>query len=312
MNILIAGGTGFIGTALIKHWHGDHRLTVLGRSIDKIKSHFSDLDKIAAMDWDAFKSKDTAWLEEFDLVINLCGASIGDKRWSKSQKQILLSSRIEPTNKLATALAACVKSPRFFSASAVGYYGLQPPVDDSLPDALDEDSKPVEPADDFLSAIGKQWEAACQPALDAGVVVSLLRFGVVLDKSGGALPKIAMPYYVCLGGPMGSGDQPLSWISLNDLIRAFDFLLAYPEVSGPINMTAVQCVKQKEFAHSLGRALHRPAFLPMPGPVVELLFGQMGRELLLSGQHVIPTRLLKAGFEFQYPDLDSALTDIYT
>ncbi len=138
-----------------------------------------------------------------------------------------------------------------------------------------------------------------------------MRFAVVLDKHGGALPQIAMPFKFFMGGPVGSGRQAFSWISLIDLCRAIEFLIDHDNITGAVNLVAPKCIKQKELAHALGRVLHRPSWLRLPAFIVKLLFGEMGEELLLSGQHVVPTRLLTAGFKYNYPDIDSALEGIY-
>ena len=311
MKRIIAGGTGFIGSALVKHWQTQNlELIVLGRDQQKIQKIFGD--QVTAMDWKTFAAQSQQLCREVDCIINLCGASIGSRRWSPARKKLLIESRVKPTQTLAQACASCGEhAPRLFNANGIGIYGIQKRLTANLPAACDENTPLPEPPTDFLSSLGALWEAATQPAIDAGVKVIRLRFGVVLDRSGGALPRLALPFRFGLGGIVGSGEQPFSWITLVDLLQIFDFLIAHPEVTGAINCVSMQTVKQKEFAHNLARTLHRPCWLPMPATLIKLLFGQMGRELLLNGQHVVPTRLTELGFQFQYPDLDAALDFIY-
>lgn len=306
MRYIIAGGTGFIGRALTKHFlAGEHEVTIIGRSAEKIQSAFDDT--VQAVTWDQFKADPSTYLQQCDAVINLTGAGIGDKRWTEKRKDVIIASRVESTECIASACAQLGDhAPRYLNASAIGIYGLQKHSRANLPEPLTEAS-PVAQHDDFLSRVGLAWEAASQLAPK----VTQLRFGVVLDKSGGALVKYALPFQLFVGGKIASGQQAISWISLHDLIAAIDFILARPELTGPINLVAMQAVKQEAFAHSLARALHRPCWLPMPGFVMKLLYGQLADELLLQGQHVIPERLLTAGFQFKHPDVDAAFADIY-
>lgn len=311
MKIIIAGGTGFIGQALTQRWLAqEHQITVLGRDKAKVKALFAD--KVTAIDWQEFETQQTPLLKDCDAIINLCGANIGAKRWSQQRRQEILDSRIKPTKTIATACAQLqTDSPRLFNASAVSYYGLAANTDNGLPTAHDEEEEKIKPSNDFLSTIAHAWEKACQPAVDADIPLTNLRFAVVLAKHGGALPQMALPFYFGMGGRIGSGKQSFAWISLHDLCRAFDFLLQHPELKGPINLVAPKCIKQIELAHALGRAMHRPSLIPMPAWLLTTIFGDMAKELLLSGQHVVPTRLLDAGFTFDHADIDTALQAIY-
>jgi uncharacterized protein (TIGR01777 family) len=189
---------------------------------------------------------------------------------------------------------------------------LQQQFPDDLPPKLDEHT-PLDfnNAPDFLSCVGRAWEKATRPLSESGVRVVNLRFGVVLAKKGGALPRIALPFYLFIGGKVGTGQQPFSWIQLDDVIRAFDFLMQNRELSGPINLVAPQCVTQQELAKAIGKVLHRPSVVPMPSIILKLFFGSMAQELLLEGQNVYPQRLLAAGFDFKCPDIESALKHIY-
>ena len=243
-------------------------------------------------------------------MINLTGASIGEKRWSGERKREILDSRVKPTRMLAEYCAELKEqSPVLLNASAVGVYGLQPEVADGLPPALDETTKiNFNESTDFLSAVGRRWEQMLQIAEQAGVRVVKMRFGVVFGPNGGALVKMKLPFLFYLGGPIGSGQQPFSWVSLFDLIHAVKFLLNHSDIKGPVNIVSPNCITQKTFAKTLGEVLEKPSILPMPGLLLKLALGQMAKELLLSGQHAKPKVLLENGFEFQYADLKKALT----
>lgn len=311
MHYLIAGGTGFIGQALTHRWlQAGHEVAILGRSRDKITQLYNA--KVTAVEWSELASKGSSFLKEFNAVINLAGASIGESRWTEARKQEIVESRVTPTHRLAELCAQLgAESPPLFNADGVGVYGSQPPLKSGLPEAMDEDTPIVlQIAPDFLAKVGRLWEMATTNAIEAQVRVIKMRFGVVLAQEGGALPQMSLPFKFFLGGPMGSGRQPLSWITLVDLCAAIDFLLTRHDFAGPVNLVAPGCVIQKQFAKALGKALHRPAIVPMPAFVLKFL-GQMGEELLLSGQNVYPKRLLELGFRFQYPDIDSALSFIY-
>lgn len=306
MQRIIAGGTGFIGQALAHDWlAAGIDVTIIGRDESKIKACFGDT--VRALTWDDFKKNPTSFLSNCDCIINLTGAGIGDKRWRPARKKIILKSRIESSELIAKACAELKdKAPRYLNASAIGIYGLQESLEANLPAPFSEESQIKEPTD-FLSEVGVAWEKATQAAPD----VVNLRFGVVLDKSGGALVPLARPFHFFIGGKIGTGQQAFSWISLVDLIAAINFILSKPALKGAINLVAMQAVKQAELAQSIGRALHRPCWLPVPGFVLRVLYGQLADELLLRGQHVIPARLLAEGFQFKQPDLDSALTALY-
>ena len=307
MKIVIAGGTGFIGKHLTQHLlTNKHEVTILGRSVNKIKNCFND--KVIALSWEQLTPD---ILSDQQLIINLTGATIGEKRWSAKRKQEILTSRLKATSILA-ALCAELKeqSPTLFNTSAIGVYGLQKSQANTLPPAFDETTKiNFSEAPDFLSEVGRKWEQACQPAIDANVRVVKMRFGVVIDKSGGAFKQLALPFYFGLGGPIGSGQQPFSWVSLTDLIRAIDFLIEHKEISGPVNIVSPGCVTQKELATAIGTALHRPSFIPMPGFILKFIYGQMAEELILKGQHVKPNKLIAAGFKFKHETLLSVLSE---
>ncbi len=312
MQIMIAGGTGFIGQALCNHFLAkNHDITIIGRDPDKI--HLLYKQRVKALTWSQIDDDPTC-LKSADFLINLNGESIGEKRWSETQKHIIVASRIPISSLLATHCAQLGSAaPALLNASAIGVYDLQTGVANELPIAFDENT-PIDFAanPNFLARVGRLWELATQPAKDAGVRVVNMRFAPVLGKSGGILAKLKLPFSLCMGGPIGSGQQPFSWIAMADVIGIIDFLIEHTDIEGPINFVAPECVTQKQFAQTLGSALNRPSFMPTPKFVLKGLFGEMAEELLLKGQHVKPSRLLEFGYQFQYPKLDLALNEIFT
>lgn len=310
MKILIAGGTGFIGQSLIKRFLAQNKqITVLGRNYSKIKRCFGD--QVDPLDWDDFKRDDVQLCKDQDVIINLCGARIGSKRWTEKRKQTIISSRVNTSLAIAKACAKLGnQAPRWLNASAVGIYGLQTQLKDEPPLPFTELSNLHIASTDFLSKVAHAWEETTLEAETAGVNVIKLRFGVVLAKHGGALAQIALPFKLFVGGRIGSGKQPFAWIALADLISAFNFILDRPKISGAINLVAPHCIVQQQLAKALGKTLHRPSLIPTPGWALKLMFGEMADALLLNGQQVAPKRLLELGFKFKYPKIDSALTQI--
>jgi uncharacterized protein (TIGR01777 family) len=240
-----------------------------------------------------------AGVREADAVVHLAGENLFAKRWSAKQKQILWSSRYDGTRKIATLVAAR-KPACFISASAVGYYGASD-------DRVLQEGAPR--GQGFLADLCADWEAATDAAPEAGVRTSIVRIGVVLGRGGGALAKMLPPFKLGLGGPLGDGKQWVSWIHIEDLASLIAFLLENPKASGVFNATAPQAVTMKELARALGRALHRPAILPAPAPMLRLALGEVA-DILLTGQRVEPRRAREAGFKFKFGDIDSALRDI--
>jgi len=238
-------------------------------------------------------------LEGATSAIHLSGASVAAHRWTDSYKEEVTSSRVDSTRRLATVLAALRRPPQvFLVASAIGIYG------DRGGDVLDE-SSPT--GNGFLAEVCRQWEAAAQPAVQAGIRVVHLRFGVVLGPGHGALQQMLPPFRVGLGARLGSGEQWMSWVSLADAVAAILFAMDCAELSGPLNVTAPNPVTNAEFTRALGRQLHRPAFLTVPAFAVRLLFGQMADEALLASARVEPAKLTAAGFQFSLPEIDEAL-----
>lgn len=300
MNILIAGASGFIGTILANHLSKNHKITVLGRKLERLKSTFSK--DLRPLTWDKLKTHNP---KEYDLIINLSGSSIGEKRWSPKVKKELIDSRTKTNQQLIEWLMTADAHPRFFCANAIGIYGAH----DASADFFDEESPLVSSSNDFLQYIGLTWEQSLKKAIDFGIPVTTLRFGVVLKKGHGMMSKLELPFRLGLGSVLGGGNQVLSWVYYKDLILAIDFLIAHQEVTGPVNITSPYPVTQKEFAHLLAKALQRPLFFKTPGFLVKILFGEMGDYLLLKGQRVLPKRLSELGFKFTYPRIESVLIE---
>jgi hypothetical protein len=239
----------------------------------------------------------------FDVVINLAGQGIADKRWSKSVKQALIDSRINTTKDLYSYLKdVLVKPDVFISGSALGFYGVQP-SDTKIDETGEVDNC-------FSSKLCQQWEAEAQKIEALGIRTCYLRTGIVLGNNGGALAKMLPPFKLGLGGPIGSGKQWMSWIHRDDLIGMINFAIECETVSGAINGTAPEPVINKDFTKTLAKVLKRPAFFPMPAIIVKLLFGQMGDELLLAGKRVVPAKIIQAGYHFKFKTLESALRDV--
>ena len=289
MNILISGASGLIGKALTSYLRAQgHLVHILSRN-----------DSGAVMTWQPEKNQITLDPNvTLDAVINLNGVNIGDKPWSKQRKLDIVNSRIDSTRLLAETCAALPKPPSvFINASAIGFYG------DSGSTVVDESS----PAgDNFLTEIVTTWEDAAKPAVRANIRTVFIRSGVVLSKEAGALQKMLLPFKLGLGGRVGSGEQYMSWISLEDEVRAIDFILNNADINGPVNLTSPNAVTNTEFTQTLARCLNRPSLLPMPEFIIKLLFGEMGELLLLGGANVMPTALLNKGFQFKHADLEQA------
>lgn len=311
MDIIIAGGTGFIGRELVDHFvSSSYQVSVISRDAEKIFQIFGN--KVKNLTWKQLQQQGSQSLKGANILINLAGANIGSKLWSVQRKQEILSSRIDTTSQLAKWCSQLGKSaPSLLNASAIGVYGLQEACVFGLPPALDE-KIPIDynSAPDFLAKVARAWEKATWVAKDAGVRVVNMRFGVVLGKQGGALKQLVLPFKYFVGGKIGSGQQPFSWIALDDLIKAIDFIINHNEITGPINLVAPQSVTQNEFAKLVGKILHRPTKMVLPAWLLKLITGQMAEELLLRGQHVIPKRLLEEGFVFSYDSLEKALVSI--
>jgi hypothetical protein len=302
MRILLTGGTGFIGRPLVAALMRDgHAAVTLSRR------HTPPLDWPAGAELLPWSGPPSAIPQEalagVDAVINLAGASIGEGRWTKRRKDLLFSSRILTTRALVDRIAVASARPKvLISASAVGYYG-------SYDNDGAEFTEAARPGSDFLATLCSHWEDEARKIVRHGVRLCLLRFGVVLDRDGGALPRMMLPFKFGAGGPVGSGQQVISWIHRADTVGLIRFALATERFSGPINATAPEPVQSRQFATLLGRAMHRPAFMPTPAFALRLALGEMA-DLALRGQRVLPTRALEFGYPFRYPDLEAALRAI--
>jgi uncharacterized protein len=309
MRIVIAGGTGFIGSPLAEVYAEEgHDVRVLTRSLpDGDARHDPGTGKpgITRVGWRPSGAAG-AWapvVDDADAVINLAGESISEGRWTPQRKAALRDSRILATKSVVEAIRAAAIPPRvFISSSAVGYYGT------SGSEPKTEESKP---GDDFLSHVAQDWEAEARKAEGTGTRVVLLRTGVVLEKSGGALPRMITPFRFFVGGPIGSGRQYISWIHRLDVLEMIRWIVETPAVIGPVNATAPHPVTSREFARALGSALRRPSLLPAPAFALKAMFGEMAEALLLGGQRVIPAQAQAHAYHFRYPEIDIAMRGIF-
>jgi uncharacterized protein (TIGR01777 family) len=295
MRILIGGSHGLVGTALIKSLEtGGHEVFRLVRHAPQAKTE---------IEWSPDRySIALARIEGFDAVVNLAGESIAEGRWTDEKKRRIRESRVKGTKLLGDALANLASPPKtFICASAIGYYGNRGD------ETLTEESAP---GDDFLAQVCVEWEKATALATEKGIRVVNARFGVILDKNGGALKKMLPPFRMGVGGKIGSGKQWMSWIALADVVGALTFALATESVRGPVNFVAPNPVTNAEFTKTLGKILSRPTLFPIPAFAVRLLFGEMGEALLLGSQRVKPERLKSTGYQFQYSQLEPALAAI--
>jgi uncharacterized protein len=292
MRILVSGGTGFIGEALCPQLAQDgHDVVVWSRQTDPE----------VAQGVRAIQHLDELTGPSPDAIINLAGASIADGRWTEARKRLLVDSRVDTTRKLVEWMRGMESPPKaLISASAVGYYGEQ---GDRI---ITEDTPPTA---GFTHDLCEQWENEALKAEALGVRVCLVRTGVVLDRDGGALAKMLLPFKMGAGGRLGSGKHYFPWIHRADIVAIYQWLVENEHASGPYNASAPNPVTNAEFTRALGKTLKRPTLFPMPEPVLRLLFGEMS-ELLLVSNRMMPTRLLDEGFEFRYPELNRALRAI--
>lgn len=290
MRVAISGATGLIGSALVADLRGDADVVRLVR-----RPATSD-DELS---WNPGGSGlDPAALHDVDAVIHLSGAPVAARRWTPARKAVLRSSRIDSTRALAVAMAAASPAPSvLICGSAIGYYGQ---TGDRVVDET------AAGGSGFLADLVRDWEGATETASAAGIRVVNLRSGVVLARQGGMLGALMLPFRLGLGAKIGSGRQYLTWISLADEVRAIRFLLEHDQLSGPVNLTAPEPVTNAAFTSALASALHRPALLSLPAPLVRGVLGEVSDELLGSVR-AVPARLTEAGFNFRYPDLASAL-----
>ena len=296
MRVLISGGTGLIGSALIKYLvkNGD-TVDILTRSPgQKVPS-----EKVSYLYWDGKTLGEwQSSIETADAVVNFAGENIGSGRWSEARKESIIESRENTGQILAEAIRLAKNKPEvFIQASAIGIYGTS------------EDAKFDEKSalgNDFLSGVGRKWEDSSKSVETLGIRRVLLRTGIVLDLNEGAFPKMLLPFRLFIGGPIGSGKQWVSWIHLDDEVRIIDFILKNPQISGPVNAVAPNPVTNAEFGKTLAKLIHRPYWIPVPAFALKLILGEMST-LVLDGQYVYPKKLIESGYNFKFSTLPGAL-----
>jgi uncharacterized protein (TIGR01777 family) len=298
MKVLVAGATGFLGRPLCGElYRRGHLVVAVSRSSERAAQLLGP--SVETIGWDS-KEIATA-VASSDAIVNLAGEPIAARRWSAAYKEKLRSSRVDSTRKVVEAMRASGRPNQVLvNGSAVGYYG------DRKNETITEQSPPGQ---GFLSELCVRWENEAREAEELGARVALARTGIVLGEDGGALEKMLPPFKLGIGGPLGSGNQWLPWIHRADVIRIIVWLLETPTASGPFNVTAPEPVTMRGFAKALGRALHRPAVLPVPGFVLRAIVGEMA-ESLLTGQKALPRAAEKLGFQWSYPTLESALNNL--
>ena len=290
MRVLVTGASGLIGSALVGS------LEAAGHGVTRVvRSAPRDSEVL----WDpAAGTMDAGRMEGHSAAVHLAGEPVTG-RWTSAKKARILGSRLHGTQLLSSTLAGLKPPPAVLvCASAVGFYG------DRGSETLDEESNQ---GSGFLPQVVRAWEAAAGPARAAGIRVVHLRFGIVLSRRGGSLPRMLLPFHLGLGGPVGSGSQFISWVALDDAVRAIMHAIEKNRLAGPVNVVSPNSVTSREFARTLGRVLRRPAFCRIPACMIRLILGEMGRELLLSSIRAVPARLLASDFIFRYLALEGAL-----
>jgi uncharacterized protein (TIGR01777 family) len=298
MKIVLTGGTGFIGRRLIEELlNVDHDVVLLTR-----RRRLDFPSAVHQEEWDA--KTVGVWCRVMNgagAIINLTGESLAAQRWTQEQKKRIISSRLNATRVVIEALRRESRKPSvLINASAIGYYG-------DIPDGTVKEDHPH--GSGFLAETCTLWEAEALKAEDIGIRVALMRIGVILGKDGGIIKKMLLPFRLFVGGRIGSGRQWLSWIHLDDAVRAILHVLNTPALDGPINITAPEPVTMNQFCLALGNVLKRPSWIPVPDFVVRLAVGEMS-EMVLTGQRVVPQKLLEQGFNFRHSNLLEALESI--
>ena len=299
--ILVTGATGLIGRELCKELflHGDE-LTIFSTNVEKAKVVLPFAKEV--VEWKDYEKDYSSYLEGKDAVIHLGGASVAGKRWNQSYKKEIYDSRVNTTRNLVTSIEKCERKPEvFISASAIGFYGER---GDSI---LSEISSA---GSDFLSHVCADWEKASEPLEILNVRRAIVRTGIVLSPNDGALKKMLLPFKLFVGGSLGNGEQWFSWIHLADIISLYLFLLDNKNLKGIFNAISPEPVQMKTFARTLGKVMHKPSLFPVPKFILKLVMGESASAILAS-QKVKPEALLKAGFKFNYEDLESALRDLF-
>ena len=296
MKIAITGGTGLVGRALTNELiRSGHEVYILTREVKKQNS--SD---VKFVQWLNSGDQPENQLEGIDAIVNLAGATING-RWTEEYKQKIIDSRIKATTEVKRIIKSLKNKPDVLvNASAVGFYGT------SMTGEFNEQS---DPGNDFLADTVRRWEAAASEVKEFGTRVVLSRFGLILDKNGGALPRMILPYKFFGGGKVGTGDQLLSWIHITDVVSGLVFALESSKLEGPVNFVAPSPLTMDQFGRTLSKVMQRPHWLPVPSFALKIALGEMSM-LVLEGQKVTPEKLLGAGFSFQYPELEKALREI--
>lgn len=302
MRVLILGGTGLIGRGLAASLAADgHEVVVLTRTPERQQR--SSLHGVQVTGWDGRTS--AGWSSLIDAstaIVNLAGENLAGARWTTERKRLLMNSRVEPGHAVVEAIRASAARPRVvIQASAIGYYG---------PNDAGDLSETSPAGNDFPARVCAEWEASTAELDGLGVRRAIVRTAIVLDRRMGALPRMMLPFRFFVGGPLGDGHQPFSWIHIQDEIAALRFLIETERASGPFNLTSPRPLTNAEFSRILGRVVHRPALIPTPAFALRLAFGEMA-STLLTGQRVVPRRLLDLGFAFRFPDASEALSDIF-
>jgi uncharacterized protein len=297
MKLLISGSHGLVGT------HAMRVLTSRGHTLTPLVRRYAS-ERSAKVAWLPRENMIESWkMQEMQGVIHLAGESIAGGRWTEERKDSIRQSRVLGTALLARTIAAMPRPPKvFLCASAVGFYG------DRGDEWMDEESGP---GTGFLADVCREWEAAAQPAVDAGIRTVFLRLGLVLSTTGGVLAKMMPPFRLGLGGVLGHGRQYMSWIGLPDVSNAMAFILENPGIRGPVNLVAPNPVTNREFTATLATALRRPAFFPVPATALRLIFGRdMANECFLSSTRAQPSALARAGFEFRFTELAATIPNL--
>jgi hypothetical protein len=300
MKIVVAGGTGFIGSSLVRLLRLEgHDVVVLTRDPGKVP-HAPGVTRVG---WDgATQGEWTAHVQGADAVINLAGESIGGGRWTATRKRLIVASRVNATRALSESIRLGEKKPfLFISSSAVGYYG---PVESG---DVTEDHPP---GSGFLADVCLRWEQEALAVGELGPRVVILRTGIVIGEKGGALEKMLLPFRLYVGGPIGSGRQWFPWVHRDDVAGVILFALGNAALAGPVNVVAPERVDMKAFCAALGRALSRPSWLSVPAPALRAALGEMA-DMILTGQRVVPAKLLTMGYRFRYPALAAALDSVF-
>lgn len=303
MRILISGSTGLVGTALIDALRPQHDIARLVRPSTRNRGAARPgPHEPLNLAWDPDAGHLDAAASGADAVVHLAGASIADGRWTASRKLLLRQSRIAATHQLVDSLGRLAKPPKIFiAASAIGFYG------DRGDDELTESSGPGR---DFLADVCQAWEAESNRAAAFGARVVILRFGIILARHGGALPRMALPFRLGIGGRLGSGRQWMPWVTLQDTVKIIEFSLATNSLNGPINVVSPHPIRNSDFTTALGTALNRPTLFPAPAFALRIALGEMADALLLSSHRVLPQRAQEAGYVFCDQDLTHSLRSI--